>query len=237
MILLITSFLAGVLSVLAPCIVAFIPVILARSVGSQRRPWVVIASLAVSILLFSILLKSSTLLIDVPSSVWSMISGLIVLVFGLLLVFPHAWDWISLRSGLATRSQQQFAGVSGRQGIVGDMLVGASLGPVFSACSPTYALIVATILPAEPLIGLGYLLAYVAGLTLILALIAIFGRQLLTRMKWGINPEGSFRKILGIVLIVIGASIVLGLDKLFLSFLIENGLFDWQINLESGLME
>jgi hypothetical protein len=96
-------------------------------------------------------------------------------------------------------------------------------------------LIVAVILPAEPIVGLGYLLAYVAGLVAVLVLITIFGRKLIARLGWGINPRGTFRRVLGVVLIVIGLLILTGFDKSLLAWLVESGLFDWQINLESGL--
>lgn len=235
MILLLTSFLAGVLTVLAPCVVAFLPVILARTVGSKRRPWRVLTSLAVSILIFSIVLKSTTLLIDVPTRFWSVLSGSIVLIFGLITLWPKLWETLSLKLGFGLKAQQGLSHASGKQGFWGDAALGASLGPIFSACSPTYGLIVATILPAQPAEGLAYLVAYIVGLLLVLSLIAVFGQKLIARLKWGINPESKFHKILGVILIVIGLAIATGLDKLLLAFLVEQGLFDWQINLESGL--
>jgi hypothetical protein len=91
-------------------------------------------------------------------------------------------------------------------------------------------------LPAEPLTGLTYLLAFVAGLSLMLGLLAIFGQALVKKLGWGLNPNGAFKKILGAVLLVVGLAIAFGLDKTLLTFLVEAGLFDWQIQLESGLM-
>lgn len=235
MILLISSFLAGMLTVLAPCVILFLPVILSRGVNSKRRPWLVLVSLALSVIIFSILLKSTTLLIDVPQSFWSTVSGVIVVLFGVATLWPHMWEVISLRLGFMLRAQKQLSSANSSGGAMGDILVGASLGPVFSACSPTYALIVATILPAEPLQGLVYLLAYVAGLLLVLTLISLLGRSLIQKLRWGINPNGMFHKILGALLLIIGVMIIFGVDKLLLSSLIENGVFDWQLNLETAL--
>jgi len=91
-------------------------------------------------------------------------------------------------------------------------------------------------LPVDPLLGLAYLVAFVLGLSLMLALLAIFGRALVKKLGWGINPNGVFRKVLGIILVVIGVMIVTGLDKDLLTLLVESGWYDFQINLESGLM-
>jgi cytochrome c biogenesis protein CcdA len=236
--LIVIAFLAGVLTVLAPCVVSLIPILLARTAtgGKTHSAVAVIAGLGVSIILFSVLLKSTTLLLGIPSATWAIISGVIVAAFGLVTLFPRLWESIVLKLRLPMSAQKNMGKASTKKGIWGDVLLGASLGPVFSACSPTYALIVAVILPADPLLGFVYLLTFVIGLSLMLALLAIFGRALVAKLGWGINPNGVFRKVLGVLLLLIGIAIATGLDKDLLSLLVENGLYDFQINLESGLM-
>lgn len=238
MTLLIVALLAGVLTILAPCVISMIPILLARtSDGSKSHSaTLVIVGLGVSIIVFSVLLKSTTLLLGVPSATWAIISGVIIILFGLVTLFPKLWDWVVLKTRLPIVAQQNMSKASTKKGVWGDLLLGASLGPVFSACSPTYALIVASILPVDPLLGLVYLIAFVIGLSLMLALLAVFGRALVKKLGWGINPNGVFRKILGIILLVIGVMIVTGLDKDLLTLLVESGWYDFQIDLESGLM-
>lgn len=238
MTLLIVALLAGVLTILAPCVISMIPILLARtSDGSKSHSaTLVIVGLGVSIIVFSVLLKSTTLLLGVPSATWAIISGVIIILFGLVTLFPKLWDWVVLKTRLPIVAQQNMSKASTKKGVWGDLLLGASLGPVFSACSPTYALIVASTLPVDPLLGLVYLIAFVIGLSLMLALLAVFGRALVKKLGWGINPNGVFRKILGIILLVIGVMIVTGLDKDLLTLLVESGWYDFQIDLESGLM-
>lgn len=240
MILFLTSFLAGILTVLAPCVVAILPALLARSTDGKRThsPYWVIGGLAASVFAFSILLKSTTLLIDIPTSVWASISGAIIVMFGVVTLFPGLWDRVALALRLPLVAQQNLAQAQeNKGGRAGDILIGASLGPVFSACSPTYALIVASILPVTPALGIAYLLSYIAGLSLVLGLIAVFGRAAIQKLGWGINPHSVFKKVLGIILVVLGVLIATGTDKDILALLVENGWFDWQINLESGLVQ
>jgi cytochrome c-type biogenesis protein len=236
--LLIAAFLAGIFTILAPCVVSIIPILLARSADGKRgrSPFFVILGLSVSIIIFTVLLKATSLLLGIPADVWKVISGGIVIAFGLFTLFPALWEWIVLKTRLIFKAQNSMGDAAKKRGVWGDVLLGASLGPVFSACSPTYALIVATILPVSPLQGLGYLLVFVAGLALMLALIAMFGQALIKKLGWGINPRGAFRRVLGIILIAIGIMIVTGLDKTLLGFLVESGWYDFQINLESLLM-
>lgn len=233
------SFIAGVLSVLAPCVIVMIPLLLSTDATGKRlrNPVYVIGGLALSVIIFSILLKSTTLLLGIPAATWSIISGIIIASFGIVMVFPSVWEQLNLRLGLSLKAQQTTAGASSHKGAFGDILLGASLGPIFSACSPTYALIVASILPASPIEGLLYLLLFTLGLALMLALIAVGGQALVRKLGWGINPNGWFRRGLGIVLVILGIFIATGLDKEFLAFLVTNGWFDWQIGLESTFMQ
>ncbi len=239
MALLFISFLAGVLSVLAPCVIALLPVLLARSSDGTRTrsPAFVIAGLSVSIIVFSILLKASTLLIDIPTQTWQVISGVIIVIFGITYLFPSLWEKIAMALRLQERANKTSGKALQKKGKLGDIVLGASLGPVFSACSPTYALIVATILPASPVRGMIYLLAFVAGLAGMLTLISIAGSKLVQKLGWGINPNGWFKRILGIIFIVVGILIATGLDKQLLAVAVEGGLFDWQVALESNLQQ
>lgn len=236
--LLIVAFLAGVFTILAPCVVSLIPILLARTStgGKSHSATLVIVGLGISIILFSILLKSTTLLLGIPSTTWAIISGVIVMLFGVITIWPKIWETPILKLRFPIVAQKGMSKASIKKGIWGDLLLGASLGPVFSACSPTYALIVAVILPADPLLGFVYLLMFVLGLSLMLMLLAIFGRVLVKRLGWGINPNGVFRRVLGIVMVVIGILFITGLDKDILGALVSSGWYDFQINLESGLM-
>ncbi len=235
--LLFVSFFAGVLTILAPCVVSIIPILLARSADGKRarNPAWLILGLSVSVILFTVLLKATTVLIDVPPQVWQLVSGVIIIVFGIVTIFPSLWEWVVLKTRFVFKAQNTMGEAAQKKGIWGDIVLGASLGPVFSACSPTYALLVAVILPAQPVAGMLYLIVFVAGLALMLWLIAVFGQKLIKKLGWGINPRGWFRRILGIILIIVGLMIVTGFDKTVLTWLVEAGIYDFQVELETGL--
>ena len=154
-----TSFIAGILTILAPCVLPLLPVIIGSTAGSknQWKPFVVTSSLATSIVIFTLLLKTSSLLIDIPQSFWTTFSGGIVLLFGLFLLAPEMWDTIAYKLKLSQRSDAQLSKAASGESFGSSVLIGASLGPVFSSCSPTYFVILATVLPASFFTGLIYL--------------------------------------------------------------------------------
>lgn len=226
--LLVVSFIAGVLTVLAPCILPLLPVIVGGSAlaGQKdwRRPVIITASLAVSVIVFTLLLKASTSLLMIPPYIWQILSGGIVLLFGLSLLFETAWAKLAVKFNLG--SNKLLGKAAQKQGWLGAVLVGLALGPVFSSCSPTYALIVAGVLPASFAEGLIYLIAYAVGLSAVLLLIGLLGQQAVHKLGWASNPHGWFKRTLAIIFILVGLAVIFGVDKAVQTYVVQNGWYD-----------
>lgn len=242
--LLIVAFVAGVLTVLAPCILPLLPVIVGGSVlGTQEKsatsikhPVVIVLSLTGSIILFTLLLKATTVLLQVPTSVWSILAGGIVLLLGISILIPSLWERAMIASGWQAGANRLLAHSQTNTGIKKDILLGASLGPVFNSCSPTYALIVAAVLPVSFAMGLLYLTAYALGIAMILLLISLFGRAIIERVKWLSNPRGLFQRIIGVLFIVVGIAVMFGIDKQIQTYVLEHGWYDPIMRIEQSFI-
>lgn len=241
--LVVVSFIAGVLTVAAPCILPLLPVIIGgvalhgddkAARKSLKHPLIIVLSLAVSIILFTLLLKATTILLGVPVAIWSAIAGGIVLLFGINLLFPSLWERIMIATGWQAGANRLMSRSQHSTGVKKDILLGAALGPVFNSCSPTYALIVAAILPAAFITGFVYLVAYALGVAAILLLISVFGRAIVDKLKWLSNPNGIFKKVIAVLFIVIGLLVIFGIDKHVQSYVLENGWYDPIIQAEES---
>jgi cytochrome c biogenesis protein CcdA len=225
---LIVSFVAGVLTVLAPCILPLLPVVIGSSASGRSRltPYVVVGSLAVSVILFTFLLKASTAFIMVPPEFWMYLSGGVLLLFGATLVFPALWENIPGLSKLSVSSNKLMGAGIKKQSLLGDVLVGAALGPVFSTCSPTYFVILASVLPASFILGTAYLLSYTLGLSLVLLMLALLGERLAERLSGFADPKGWFKRVIGLLFIILGLMIATGFEKKLETGLLDAGFFD-----------
>jgi cytochrome c biogenesis protein CcdA len=70
--------------VLAPCVLPILPVILSSTLQdteNKKKSYIIIVSLAFSIAIFTLALKTTTLFIQVPGSFWKYMSGGIILFF------------------------------------------------------------------------------------------------------------------------------------------------------------
>ncbi len=239
--LLVVSFFAGILTAAAPCILPLLPIIIGGTLPDEKKsvrwykPLVVVASLAISVVIFSLLLKATTAFLGVPQFIWNAISGIIVLALGLSMLFPRIWESIALKTGLYMKSNELMQFSSKKHGITRDILIGASLGPVFSSCSPTYALIVAVILPQSFAKGFIYLVAYALGLATILLLIALAGRSITSRMGWLSNPSGNFKKVVGVLFLIVGLAVITGSDRKLQTYVLDQGWYDPIMKLEQKL--
>ena len=237
--LLFVSFFAGIMTVLAPCVLPLLPVIIGSSFSGKDKfkPFWVILGLILSVIIFTILLKSSTILINIDPIFWKIVSGGILVILGLFYIFPQIWEGVSVKLNLSDSSNKFLATTSNQKNWIGDILTGGALGPVFSSCSPTYSLIIATILPADFGVGLVYIFSYSLGLGLIMLAIALFGRNLIIKLRGAASPDSWFKKVLGIIFLLIGVAIITGFDKIIETQIIQNGGVDWLIEFENRLLD
>lgn len=234
---LIPSFIAGVLTVLAPCVLTLLPVILGGTVGERNkwRPLVIAGSLGLSVIVFTLLLKGTTSFFPIPDVFWRYLSGGLILFFGITMLLPGIWNKISTILKLH-KSDELLAKSSQKEGLKGAVLLGASLGPVFTTCSPTYALILAIVLPQNYAIGVLNLIMYTIGLLVPLLIIGYGGQALASKFKFAANPKGWFKRILGIILILTGVIIITGLDKTIETAILNTGYLG-PIEIEQNLLK
>lgn len=250
---------AGVLTTLAPCVLPLLPIIVggsmagalaeeraesgasSLSVGTTQqvvkersavtRALVITISLGLSILVFTLALKATTALIGIPPQTWQWISGGVLIALGVVGASPDLWERLSARLGLQSRSAQKLGAARRRDGLSGEILTGAALGPVFTSCSPLYGYVIVTVLPAEPVRGLVLLGVYIVGLCATLLLIALAGQRIVARFGWAADSHGWFRRGLGIVFIVVGVLVATGAMKSIETWIVVNAPFaPWNLD-------
>lgn len=212
------SLVAGLLTVLAPCVLPLLPIILGGSLvregKDRRRPYIITGSLVVSLIVFTLLLKASTAFIGIDPHVWTYVSAGLVILLGLSMLIPGLWRRITDAIGFDRRSHDLLdKAYNNRNRTLSAVLTGAALGPVFTSCSPTYAWAIATVLPASAALGMLYLSVYCLGVGVGLLAIALLGRKLLSRITWVSKPNGWFQRAIAVIFIIVGVSLLTGFDK------------------------
>ncbi len=240
MIFFLIAILAGIFTVLAPCILPLLPIVVgAGEEGSRsisKRALTVIGSLSISVILFTLLLKTTTLFINIPQTFWTTFSGVIIILVGAGICLPSLWSRIPYINKLSALSNKALGAGYQQKNYKGDMLVGLALGPVFTTCSPTYLFIIATVLPLSFFVGFVYLIGFTFGLALSLLLIAYFGQQIINKVTAHMSTAGKIKQAFGILIILVGIGILTGYDKKLETFILDSG-YGATIELEDSLIE
>lgn len=154
------------------------------------------------------------------------LSGGILIIFGLFLLFPTLWEKMPGINKLSSKSNLLVGEGYQKKSFWGDVLIGAGLGPVFSSCSPTYFIILASVLPASFLLGTAYLFAYTIGLALVLLLIALLGERFANKLSRISDSRGWLKRGIAIVFILLGIAIATGYEKKLEGKILDSGYFD-----------
>lgn len=242
------SFLSGMLTVFSPCALPILPLVLrSATTGTPtpdtnragddkeatvcrkifrkyKRSFVIVSSLAISVFVFTVLLKTTLIFVGLPDAFWPVLSGLLITLLGVASAFPKLWTAVSVKLRLSTWSSEQLDRNARKHSVIGELLTGFALGPVFTSCSPTYAFILGIVLIERKLVsGAIYLAAYIIGLAAVLIMISIFGAKAVGKFGRISDEDGLVRRLFGVLFIIIGISIIFGWDKSLEAYLISNG--------------
>src|SRR5258708_8609646 len=129
---LVLALLAGFVSIAAPCPLPMLPILLGASVGQtgKARPALIAAGFVMSFSAVALLLSAITRVFDFDPNVLRTGAAILLLGFGLLMLRPTPFEWLSIRIGGFTTGGNS----ASRQGNIGGFVLGATLGLVWTPC-------------------------------------------------------------------------------------------------------
>jgi cytochrome c biogenesis protein CcdA/thiol-disulfide isomerase/thioredoxin len=198
------AFAAGLITAVSPCVLPVLPIVLAGGVGeSRRRPFAIIAGLAIS---FFLSILFATWILDklgLPEDLLRNISIALLFLIAVILIVPKVGEWIERPLSRLTRRP------SGDLG--GGFVLGCALGFVFVPCAGV-ALAYVTTSAASSDFGLKTFLvaiAYTVGFSTVLLAIALGGQAMSRRFRAGVE---RFRVAFGVIVGAVAFALVFHLD-------------------------
>ncbi|MBN2736376.1 MAG: sulfite exporter TauE/SafE family protein [Spirochaetales bacterium] len=224
LVLIFFAFLAGIVTVLSPCILPVLPVVLSGSVGEGKsRPWGIITGFIISFSFFTLTLSTIVQWLGVSPDVLRWVAAVVVLIFGLIMVVPPLKMLFSQFVSRMLAKRKTSAKKDARQGFGSGLTLGISLGLVWTPCvGPIMASVITLSLTANVDFGSVIItIAYSLGTAIPLFLIMQGGRGLLKRFPFFTRHSEKIQKIFGILMIVTAITLVTGLDRRFQSFVLD----------------
>lgn len=219
------SFLAGIVTVLSPCILPVLPVVLSGSVGGGKaRPLGIIAGFVLSFSIFTLTLSAIVEALNVPPDTLRSIAATTILVFGVFMVVPSLKERFSAVATALISRRQTVGGLKPVQrGFWSGLTLGVGLGVVWTPCvGPIMASVISLALSRSVDAGSVIItLAYAAGTSVPLFLIMQGGRKLLDRFSFLSRNTDKIQKGFGVLMVVSALALFSGADRKFQALLLD----------------
>jgi cytochrome c-type biogenesis protein len=219
------AFLAGLLSILSPCVLPLIPLVLAGAAAEHKYgPAALAAGLALSFVVIGLFVAAIGYSVGLNASVFRNGSAFVMLALGAILIIPALQTRLALAGGpVANWAELTFGGFS-TSGLYGQFGVGLLLGAVWSPCvGPTLG--AASLLAAQSsnLLQVGVTMSvFGIGAALPLLVLATLSREFLARFRNKMLSTGKGAKAaLGAAMLLIAVSIFSGYDHRLESILVD----------------
>ena len=176
------SFLGGIVTILSPCILPILPVVLSGAVGEgKRKPFGIILGFVFSFTFFTLFLSLIIKITGISADILRNISVFVLFGFGLSLLIPKLQDLVEkIFSRLSGKAAVKVKG----GGFFGGILIGLSLGLVWTPCVGPILASIITLAAANTITSSTILitLAYSIGTAIPMLAIMIGGRGLSSRL-------------------------------------------------------
>jgi cytochrome c biogenesis protein CcdA len=211
------AFIAGVLTVLSPCVLPILPIVLGAAASERKYgPAALAAGLAVSFVAVGLFVATIGYSVGLTADLFRQVAAALMIVLGAVLLLPSVQARLAVASGpIANWTDRRF-GTQHGGGYGGQFAVGLILGAVWSPCvGPTLG--AASLLAAQgrhlPQVAAS-MFVFGLGAALPLLGIGLASREALHRWRTRLVTAGQIMKIgFGTLLIVFGALVLAGIDK------------------------
>lgn len=215
------AFIAGIVTILSPCILPLLPIVLSSSLTEgKRRPYGIVLGFVLSFTFFTLALATVVRLTGLPADLLRNIAIFAIAIFGVFLLVPQSQVWLEK---LVSRFSNLVPSTQNRTGFGGGLIIGLSLGLLWAPCvGPILAAVITLALTSSVTLSAVLItLAYALGTAIPMFLIIQGGRQLLQKIPWLLRNSAKIQQAFGAVMILIAIAMWLNLDRRFQTYILQ----------------
>lgn len=235
---LLIAYLAGLLTLINPCVLPVLPIVLASSAHRDRRaPLALALGMSGSFVALGVGVAALGPAVGVTADKVSAAAALVMVTFGLVMLFPVLGDIFSL---LTLRfSAQADASVDAAQaaGLGGQLLGGALLGAVWSPCvGPTLGAAIGLASSGKSLqLAAMIMVAFALGVSSLILALAYGAQGTVKRLMPHLRrAAGASKPVLGAVFLIVGLGLYLGWNRPIEAWMLDH-LPTWLVDLSVSI--
>jgi cytochrome c-type biogenesis protein len=219
------AFLAGVLSVLSPCVLPLLPIVFGTAQSEHRLgPVALAAGLAISFTVIGLFVATVGYAIGLDTDVFRWISAVLLIAVGAVLLVPYLQAQFAVAAGpVGNWVDDRFGGFTATS-LWGQFGLGLLLGAVWAPCvGPTLGAASLLAAKGEDLGQVGVtMFAFGIGAAVPLMVLGFASREAMQRWRGRLAEAGKGGKmLLGALLVAVGLLVATGADKTLEAFLVD----------------
>jgi cytochrome c-type biogenesis protein len=219
------ALLAGMLSVLSPCVLPLLPIVLGTAQSEHRLgPAALAAGLAISFTVIGLFVATIGFAIGLDTDVFRAISAALLIAVGVVLLVPRLQEQVAVAAGPVGGFVDDRLGGFTATSLWGQFGVGLLLGTVWVPCvGPTLGAASVLAAKGEDLGQVALtMLAFGIGAAVPLMVLGFLSREAMVRWRGRLTDVGKGGKmLLGALLLAVGLLVLTGADKAMEAFLLD----------------
>jgi cytochrome c-type biogenesis protein len=211
------AFAAGILSILSPCVLPIIPLVLGTATSESRLGSVALAAgLSLSFVTIGLFVATVGYSIGLDADLFRYIAAALIIVIGVVLLLPGLQARLAAAGGpIANWTDRRF-GSQHSAGLSGQFGVGVLLGAVWSPCvGPTLGAASLLAAQGQDLLQVAVtMFMFGIGTAFPLLLLGLISREAMLHWRYRLLSAGQIAKVgLGVLFVAIGALVLSGFDR------------------------
>jgi cytochrome c biogenesis protein CcdA/thiol-disulfide isomerase/thioredoxin len=212
------AFAAGIVTILSPCILPILPIVLSSSIGGKEtgyaRPVGIVFGFISSFTFFTLFLSTLVKIIGISPDILRMFSVVVIAGFGISQFIPQFQSFVEI---LFSKTTHFVPHRNVEPGFVNGFVIGLSLGLLWTPCvGPILASVIALAITGTVTFGAFIIiLVYSAGSALSMFLVMIGGQKLMRKIPFLTLHTERIQKIFGVIMVFVAIGIFFNVDRSF----------------------
>jgi cytochrome c biogenesis protein CcdA len=219
------GYLAGLLTLINPCVLPVLPIVLASALQAHRLgPAALALGMSIAFVSLGMLVSVAGHSLGLREDTVAQAGAVLMVGFGLVMLIPRLNEGFALATGgVAARADAGMTQVAGA-GLQGQFLGGMLLGAVWSPCvGPTLGGAISLASQGQSLVWAGAIMvAFAAGISTIILALGYGARGLLSRRRALLRRIAEVSKpVMGVIFMAVGLMIFFQLHHVIESWLLD----------------
>jgi len=225
---------AGLLTLINPCVLPVLPIVLATALQADKRgPLALAAGMSLAFVVLGLGVATLGYALGIREETVAKAAAVLMIGFGLILLVPRfSAGFATATAGVSTRADDQMD-VIDNSGLKGQFLGGMLLGAVWSPCvGPTLGGAISLASQGESLwLAGGIMFAFAMGISTIILALGYGARSVIIKRQAMMRKiADKSRPVMGLVFITVGVVILTNFIRVIEGWMVQN-LPAWLIDL------